>query len=369
MVSFTDAVPQPPSESSGEKSSGSSGRKEALLGQTETQSRLTVRSQVMALIACMLVFAGYTTQSLWVSVLPYLLFVVGAAWLPQGPPPTTASAAVASALSIIQSSTYAALGLDRWRDSIQAAEVQEQPTGWCNLHRCVVGCGSANPHVHVLRAGISFVWAVGFLWLAADVLRWRCARFWTAVRHVVGICSLLRLAANIMLHALDAPPNCFVPGNLTLRDSVLFNLGCVGLAAFVLSARNRHWLSEWTGGARVVLKLAEVQEPEEWGGSSELLDDGRSRSSLSLNEQRSEVRPIGGMMGALGGEEAARPSSRSQKTQSARSAGSSAAPELGKLWGETPSAPDDANRAGSAVFYDSDDSGFDRRSPTREFIR
>jgi len=243
----------------------------------------------MAMLGCCFVVAGSVSQALAVSLLPFLLLVVGAAWLPEGPPPTTASALAASALSIVNASIYVKLGLDRWR---QAAEAVALPGEASPL-----GCNASDPSVHLLRASTSFVWAAGFVWLAADVLRWRCARFWSAIRLVVGICSSLRLGANLVLHyAIHAPHQCFVPGNVSFRESILFNSGCIVLAAAVLSLRSRSLLSEWTGGACVVLSLSEVHAlPKPAGDAVAAADDDRSSDSRPRSQARRAPFPAQGM--------------------------------------------------------------------------
>jgi len=314
--------------------------------------RLTLRSLIMATAGCLLVFGGYMTQHLSMSALPYLLFIVGAAWLPEGPPPTLASAVVASALSVVQASIYAGLGFDRWHMGTGAQG-----------ESAFAGCRAGDPNVHKARACISFVWAAAFLWLAADVLRRHCEGFWTALRLVIGICSGLRLGVNVLLHALDAPSDCFVPGGTDFKRAFVFNLSCVVLATVVLSSRCRHQLSKWTGGALVVLTLAEIQgDPTDGDPPSQFLEDMRSTHSHS---QPSRVDSPHAAISSPHGECVPREAySARSGTLSHRSAGSSAGPELGQLWTETPAVPAD-ERLGTAVFYesDSDDSAFDQRPP------
>lgn len=327
------------------------------------QSRLTVRSLIIAMIGSALVVAGHWSQRLLMSALPYLLFVVGAAWLPQGPPTTFVSAAVASSMSLLQAGIYASLALERWRQG-----------GVVNEETATLGCHGASPNVHLVRAIISFVWAAAFLLLAGDSLRRHCEGFWMALRLVVGVCSGVRLVMNVLLQALGAPPNCFVPGNITFISAVLFNFACVILAAFVLSTRCRHRLSEWTGGACVVLTLAEVQKSEE-APRGILDDDTRSHSTdAHSTDAHSQEFTMGSKE-----EEPHRAALRARShagsrggsktgTHSVISAGSSAAPELGHLWGEVPAAPA-GERLGTAVFEDgSDDGELDRRSPPRDFV-
>ena len=311
----------------------------------------------MATAGCLLVFGGYMTQHLSMSALPYLLFIVGAAWLPEGPPPTLASAVVASALSVVQAGIYARLGLDRWH---QGTDAQGESA--------FAGCRAGNPNVHMARACISFVWAAAFLWLAADVLRRHCEGFWTALRLVIGISSGLRLGVNVLLNALDAPSDCFIPGSTSFERAFVFNLSCVVLATVVLSSRCRHQLSKWTGGALVVLTLAEIQgDPTGGDPPTRPLEDIRSthsRSQPSRVDSPHTAVSSPHRAASAGGCVPREAHTVRSGTHSHRSAGSSAGPELGQLWTETPAVPAD-ERLGTAVFYesDSDDSGFDQRPP------
>lgn len=308
------------------------------------QSRLASRSWLVAALGCLLVGYGYVDQSMSVSTLQWLLFVVGAALLPQGPPPTFNSAIIAASLSVVQASTYAALGFSRWQEAAEGVPSK--------------ACSADDPNVHFFRASLSFVWALGFLLLAAHSLRSRCEHFWTALRVMVGVCSGLRLATNVLMHhVLQAPPGCYLPGNLDLGTSLAFNAGCIALTALALSSSARHQLSEWSGGALVVFDLSEVsemQEPKGGKAALEILDnDGGSHSTEDGPPADREV----AQSSCDKRRTALRPASRA----TTRSVGSSAGLELGQLWTETPAAPNE-ERAGTAVFEDEGDEDFEVRS-------
>ena len=308
------------------------------------EARLATRSLIIATLGSLLVFWGYMNQQLMANLLPYLLFVIAAAWLPKGPPPTLTSTLVASSMSLAQASIYGTLGVDRWHEALAGASDEQQTF-------LSVGCRASSPYVRLIRGGISFVWAAGFLLLAIHVLCTRCQGFWTALRLVIGLCSGVRFGGNVLVYAIGAPDNCFVPGNATLSFALGFNLGCIVFVLVVLSSRCRYALSEWTGGALVVLSLSEVKDSIKDEASDVGFSDLDSMSSRTSSYR-------GGRLDSRG---------HHSHHQTASSKGSSAISELGRLWEEAPADPAD-ERMGSAVFYDSDDSNFDRRSPTRELL-
>ena len=328
---------------------------------TYIESTITLRARIMASTACILVIAGHMTQGFFVSAMPYLLFICGACWLPQGPPPTHASAMLATALSIGQASTYIALGIRRW----QSDAVEDV----MDVHDAAASCRSEDPKVHLVRSVISFVWAFGFICLSAHVLYFHCAHFWTALRCVIGACSALRLVSNIFMYWLDAQAGCYLPGNVSFFASVSFNVACIALVVVVLESKRRRALSEWTGGGRVVLNLAQVPEEAPVGPPGPALAEPADATSDTADVDTgvfgvAEFLDYQPGPGVGAGNPDVRPASRS-----ARSAGSSAGPELGGLWDEAPAEPHQ-ERLGSAVFYDSDESGQcdQRPTPVRTFF-
>ena len=149
--------------------------------------------------------------------------------------------------------------------------------------------------VRLVRALVGSSFAVGFLYLAYEVWRRRCASWWRTLRIVLTACCTIRLAATMLLRALDAGEDNYPPGRLTYRVSLEYNVACILYATVGLSVRGRRLLAEWTGFSRVVLTLKEVPElpaagSEAWGAGCSYVFSRSSRSDKLSGSSRRRCR-------------------------------------------------------------------------------
>lgn len=157
--------------------------------------------------------------------LPYIIGLCVAAWLPQGIPPTMAH--VAAILMGVMAATDGNFAFREWRTDYP-------------------------PYERVLRTLVPGSFAVANMLLALDLLLTRARRWWNGLQLVLTVCCTIRLVAAVMLRVLGATPNSYPPGNLAFTASVWYNLLCIALATVGFSPPCRQYLSELTGGSRVV---------------------------------------------------------------------------------------------------------------------
>ena len=85
----------------------------------------------------------------------------------------------------------------------------------------------------------------------------------TALRVMVGVCSGLRLATNVLMHhVLQAPPGCYLPA-FGFGTSLAFNAGCIALPHLLELSMYATSCPNGAGGALVVFDLSEVSEMQE----------------------------------------------------------------------------------------------------------
>ena len=166
--------------------------------------------------------------------LPYVLILPVAALAPRGLPASDGLNLVISMILMILSASDVKRGLAWWFHTNHEREVR------------------------ATRAFVAWTWALGVGWLAFILWHQRGADFWRRLRAVLTVSTGLRLAATLLLQQLGASPGCYPPAHLDFEGAIAFNVACMMLTTVGLSSPARRLLSEWTGGDRVVLKLAEV---------------------------------------------------------------------------------------------------------------
>ena len=192
--------------------------------------------------------------------LPYIVGLCVAAWLPQGIPPTMAH--VAAMVMGIMAATDGNFAFREWR--------ADYP-----------------PHERVLRTLVPGSFAVANMLLALDLLLTRARRWWNGLQLVLTTCCTIRLVAAVMLRELGATPNSYPPGNLAFTVSMWYSVMCIAVATVGFSLPCRQYLSDLTGGSRVVW----------WPRSPTLtltftLTSHLSPSALSLQLRRPHLSPL-----------------------------------------------------------------------------
>lgn len=182
---------------------------------------------------------AFDTSAVWISIvamLPALLVIGVAAVLPKRLPPAGAR---------LVAFFYCLVSIQE----IMAAVAARQKGYPLDVQRT--------------REFVSWTWAAANPIFAIDLWRSDGERFWKGLRLLLTFGNGLRLAAVVLLYAMNAPPRSFLPGHIDFESSVRFHIGCLVLSTFVLSPLNRDRISEWLGFTCVVLRLGtDVQLPE-----------------------------------------------------------------------------------------------------------
>ena len=165
--------------------------------------------------------------------IPHIAFALVAALAPKDLPPA-ASEAVATLLAV-HSAADVNRGLSWWNDT---------EFSW---------------DVRAIRSGISWVWALGLLFLGIHVWRHSGERFWWGARIAFLPCCAIRLAGIVVLRLVSAPPNCYPPANLDFPTALVLNLvGTAQCVAVCASSRLRHLVSARSVGALKVITLEDI---------------------------------------------------------------------------------------------------------------
>ena len=137
------------------------------------------------------------------------------------------------------------------------------------------------PRVRLIRTLVPGSFALANMLLSLDLLRSSARRWWKGLRLVLTVCCSIRLVASVLLRELGVAPGTFPPGNLPFATAMWYNFACIVLSTVGFSQPCRHYLSELTGGSRVVVLLADV---------------GRLPSARASSvERRSTVSSAGGL--------------------------------------------------------------------------
>ena len=119
------------------------------------------------------------------------------------------------------------------------------------------------PHHHrVLRALVPSAFAIltGFI---GAYIYWRgVGRFWTALRVTLFLGNSFRLTTVMLLWILEAEPNTFPPGKMSIESAVIYHLMFLATVGAFLAPACRRYISKVTNGQRVVLSLVEVGKIE-----------------------------------------------------------------------------------------------------------
>ena len=208
-----------------------------------------VEANLVALLSrtlpCMvLLWLGYLCGLVSISaVLLQAFYVVVAVYLPSGP-----------------------LEEFKWHVSISLV-LQSGIEFYCGVSRALASYQSDGDlrYMHGLRAAVPIYFAAALSLLAFDCWRCRCSRFWEGLRLTVISGSGVRLAVNWVLYDLDAVANSHLPGNISYKASLAFELINIVVYGVVLAPANRHRLSELFGRSIVQCSLAELPTPTQTG--------------------------------------------------------------------------------------------------------
>jgi len=116
------------------------------------------------------------------------------------------------------------------------------------------------PSHRMLRALVPTI--IGSMWVGAGAhVYWqRSRRIWGALRAVIFLGQVCRLAIVVLLWKLGAPPGSFPPGQMPLAPCLSYHLAVLATVAVVLSPHCRSRLSELIGCEGVILSLVSIGE-------------------------------------------------------------------------------------------------------------
>jgi hypothetical protein len=142
--------------------------------------------------------------------------------------------------------------------------------------------------LHYLRTAIPLFFGIATLFLAYDNERWRAVPYWSGIRSMITVGSVLRLLVNWRMRHLDAPADGYLPGNMDYTASVAINVGHIVLFAFLLTRSRRDRLSKHMGRAITTVSLAELPPiPSDRGrGCQSLMRSSKSTKSSAVESDR-----------------------------------------------------------------------------------
>lgn len=257
---------------------------ELLHGKLSSRSRLIAVTLTPFSVFYLMVRTGVAFQSTSTSVLqiiavssPYLLTALIAAAVPEGVP---------QGLPLTSCRHMAALCL--------VMMVSDAKNAYDALHTVEFAL-----EVRIVRASTTATFALLMVPVAFDILQHRARHWWTCIRVLIGVGSLVRLGSVVLLRTLGGPEDCYLPIRSSFASSLGFSIASLIFAAFGLSLTARRRFSEWSGLYSVVFTLADLHSlPDAPRGTAprHVTPSGRcsdvSSEASRLNRARACAKPV-----------------------------------------------------------------------------